>query len=131
VKQIEGDGTNFSYSIAQLHLSSIYQHLDNDRFRSDWREKLSVDLSAHECGSCEGARNEEQPDRGPAVCVLQRADDQQTDGGSDGTTSVDKTCDSSQRLVASMDGGMRRQIRGNGGGDDIVRSGNDLEEHRS
>jgi hypothetical protein len=94
-----------------------------DRSTRGLGEELGVNLGGHEKSSSGSARNEEDPDGRPTVMFLERSDGQKTDGGGNRTASVDKTGDSTKRLVVSEDSGVRGQISSDGRSNDIVGSG--------
>jgi hypothetical protein len=84
------------------------------------REKLRIDLGRHEKGSNGSASNEEYPDGRPSEVFLKRTHGQKTDGSRDGTASVDKSRNSTNGFVVSLDRWVGSKIGGDGRSDDVV-----------
>ena len=66
-------------------------------------EKFVVDLGSHESCTRKGAPHEEKPDGAPSERSLKGANSEKTNGGSDGSASVDEASDGSKGLVVSTD----------------------------
>ena len=77
------------------------------------REKFVVDLGSHESCTRKGAPHEEKPDGPPSKSGLKRANSKETDGGSDGSASIDEASDGSKGLVVSTDRWMGCKISSN------------------
>mmetsp|Transcript_4799 Transcript_4799/g.5551 ORF Transcript_4799/g.5551 Transcript_4799/m.5551 type:complete len:241 (+) Transcript_4799:100-822(+) len=83
-------------------------------------EKFLFDLRCHKERSASCAANEEEPYRAPSKILLKGTNSKKTDGRGDGSTSIDKSCNSSEGLVASLDRGMRGKVGSNSGCNDII-----------
>jgi hypothetical protein len=83
------------------------------------REEFRINLGRHQKGSNCCATNEVHPDP-EDINILKGLNGQKTNGCSDGTASIDKSSDGTERLVASTYRRVRCQISSNGGSNDIV-----------
>mmetsp|Transcript_5212 Transcript_5212/g.10902 ORF Transcript_5212/g.10902 Transcript_5212/m.10902 type:complete len:117 (-) Transcript_5212:768-1118(-) len=75
------------------------------------RESLFVDFWRHKKSASPSACHQEKPDSPPPICAGQRSNSKETNGGSDGTTPIDETSNSSKGLVVSTHRWVRGKIR--------------------
>ena len=104
-----------------FYIDFVILKLDINRLALS-RVNFSVNSGSHEEGTSGGTSDEVDPDRRPSKSVLEWTDSQKASRGGERSASVDKTSDSSERLAASTNRRVRRQIGGDGRRNDVVGS---------